>query len=335
MKIIRRKTLKTLLIQLTLFLSCAILFLCTCCNFTAHHCQAYPYQTVPIVTHDGESNLTSRYMLHVMTARDLDYVTPRDDYQMVTSQRNLMKSQIIRHHFLIVILSATRNSAVRQELRTKGWVKHIRQANSGTNQRFGYVFVVGFEDGYDVTSEVERYGDILLWPGPDSYRNIVYKLAWVLEKVRGLCFDFLVKVDDDSLVHLGGLSALVAEQDGNLQYGGECIREKVVERQGKYGVSRGLYSHSHYPTYMAGAGYILSAALVLQLQEVWWRVPLFPVEDAYVGVLINRFSAVQPTCLPTFHHRDWREKERRADSAVILHKVKLGDIKSLTETVYS
>ena len=251
------------------------------------------------------------------------------------SSRNYLVNNSTRC-IVIIILSATKNKALRQALRTQGWINHLRAINGSRNLYFRYYFIVGFEEGYDVTTEAITHGDILIWPGPESYRNIVYKVAWILEKVKESSFDFLVKVDDDSFLNIEKLAHLILREtlSSDLFYGGECIHNKQVQRDGIYAVSTHLYSRTHYPTYAAGAGYILSAGLVRLFQELLWQVPPFPVEDAYVGVL-SHISGANATCIPNFYHNDWRNYTNFVANAIILHKVKLHEVQLLSNLTHN
>ena len=243
------------------------------------------------------------------------------------------KSSVSTPRFIIVILSAARNKEIRNMLRTQGWLNNTWTLPGGGT--IEYSFLVGQDMEYDVSDEVEEYGDMVVWPGPDSYRNIVHKLAWFLGRLQlqhqrdAYSYDFLVKLDDDSYLNVSKLALTLTNVSSTKPwYGGECISNKLVSRTGKYSVDPYHYPSTYYPAYAAGAGYVLSAALVQRITSIMWRVPQFAVEDAYIGVVTN-LTGTGVECLEGFYHQNWRMYSDVLDTAVLLHKVKLEDIKTI------
>ena len=286
--------------------------------------------------------------------RSLSRVTssPRDDSNFTTSgssglshlssPRNITAPPLSDVHstnthapsprFLVVILSAARNSDLRDMLRTEGWLNNTWTQSGGRAISVRHCFLVGYDEEVDLEGEAARYKDIAVWLGPDSYRNIVHKLSWFLGSLQHqhlqYSYDFLVKLDDDSYLDVTKLAQSVADISPDVPwYGGECISNKLVYRAGKFAVCAHHYSSALYPTYAAGAGYVLSAALVQRIVSVMWRVPQFAVEDAYFGVLIN-MTGTEVECLEGFYHEHWWKFSTDVlGTAVLLHKVKLEDIK--------
>ena len=230
---------------------------------------------------------------------------------------------------LVVILSAAENWQIRDKIRKYGWLKRRRERVS-----VQHYFLVGLDQELDLVEEMDMYQDIVIWPGPESYRNIVHKLAWFLGRLqysgRSNSYDFLVKLDDDSYLNLPKLEQYLVNVSPNKPWcGGECIFNKVVYRTGKYAVDPHHYPHTHFPTYAAGAGYVLSAELVRRMVVEMWRIPQFAVEDAYMGVVSN-ITKTAALCLNGFYHGDWREYTEVLHSAVLLHKVKADDIQLIS-----
>ena len=240
-----------------------------------------------------------------------------------------VSTSVPKLRLLVVILSAAENCEIRDKIRKYGWLQRKRESVS-----VQHYFLVGLDLKLDLVEEMEMYKDIVIWPGPESYRNIVHKLAWFLGKLQytgsAHSYDFLVKLDDDSYLNLYKLEQYLVNVSPNKPwYGGECIFNKIVYRTGKYAVDPYHYPHAHFPTYAAGAGYVLSAELVRRMVAVMWRVPQFAVEDAYMGVVSN-ITNTAVLCLNGFYHGDWKEYTEVLHSAVLLHKVKSNDIQLIS-----
>jgi len=73
-------------------------------------------------------------------------------------------------------------------------------------------FIVGFDANPTVREQLEaeqkQYGDLLLIPQYDSYRNVSYKTEAIASYASdNLLFDWLLKIDDDSFIRLDRLVA--------------------------------------------------------------------------------------------------------------------------------
>ena len=261
-------------------------------------------------------------------------------YHLTTTLTNPILFDLLDHQptpYMVVVLSAAGNRQRREKLRAYGWLSHAWISHStGARIPYRYVFVCGRDAQHDLAEEVEQHGDLVVWPGPETYPNIVNKVAWILAKLQrdGHNFNFLVKTDDDSFVNISNLERVLAGvSPSELWYGGECIHNKTVYRHGKFAVSRFDYPAPRYPSYAAGAGYVVSAALTWRLTAEMWRVQQFPVEDAYVGV-VSSLVGGSVRCVPGFYHQHWRGYPGRVGDAVVLHYVQIEEIQLLGEMVW-
>ena len=259
---------------------------------------------------------------------------PRSGSQYPLAPRNTVYMKIPPSPlFVVIILSSARNYNLRNTIRTRGWLSKTWLHN-GVPVRYTHWFIVGQDPSVDISTEIRREEDMLVWPGPEHYRSIVYKVAWTLGYLQnqGVPLDFLVKLDDDSFINLTNLMGLLdtIPMMTSDWLGGECIVGKAVDRTGKYAVSREDYNSTHYPGYVAGAGYIMSRGMVEKLVKEMWRVPVIPVEDAYVGVLAH-LVGVKGMCLPWFYHFPWDMFVDRVGEAVLLHKLGESDIHVVME----
>ena len=150
----------------------------------------------------------------------------------------------------------------------------------------------------------------------ESYANLVFKtmeaLRWALANVN---FQVLLKVDDDSIVHIGRLWAWIyhelPKEDPNAPpptqlYAGRVFRDSQVVRANfttadlrrprwfpasflKWAVDHSVFPHDTYPPYCGGGGYVLGVdtarKVVLEYDLHYTPARIIPVEDAFVGVL--------------------------------------------------
>ena len=157
----------------------------------------------------------------------------------------------------------------------------------------------------------------------ESYENLVYKtleaLRWAL---RHVAFGSLLKTDDDSIVHVGRVSAWlqlhVRPQSRATLYAGRVFNDSQIIRFNftkanllhpewfpddfvKWAVPYESYSGAglYYPPYCSGGGYLLgppAARKVVQAYDVRAAAarPVVRVEDAFVGILASE-QLLSPT----------------------------------------
>lgn len=212
---------------------------------------------------------------------------------------------------LILITSAPWHSEARQMIRTT-WATHEQ-----ASYPWQAVFLIG--QTYDrevtkmITSEQQKFGDILIGSYLDTYRNLTSKVMHGLKWARDRCQpEYILKTDDDCFVNTDGLPALLAEHNTiktGLYVGSLFPRDKrmvIREPSSKWYVSRGDYESDTFPPYVSGIGYILSldaADLILRAAEY---VRPIPVEDVYIGVLA-KMAGIQVKSSARFakHNVNW------------------------------
>lgn len=164
----------------------------------------------------------------------------------------------------------------------------------------------------------------------EGYENLVYKtmeaIRWAVTRVS---FTVMLKVDDDSIVHIGRLwTWLFTElptsdrkaQSPTRLYAGRVFRGSQVIRSNftraslwrpdwfptsfkKWAVDFDTFGEEAYPPYCGGGGYVLghdAAARVVDEYDMHYRGgKIIPVEDAFVGVLA-RAQGITATDALTF-----------------------------------
>ena len=200
-----------------------------------------------------------------------------------------------------------------------------------------YVYVMGRDAdaraaGNGEESLDQLVGDtVTLRNVTETYANLVFKtmeaLRWAL---RSASFEVLLKVDDDSIVHVGRLWVWIFHQlpledpsapPPHLLYAGRVFRNSQVIRSNftradlwhpswypdyfrKWAVDPDVFAEAEYPAYCGGGGYLVGATAARRIVREYdaryaGRREIIPVEDAFLGVLA-RTQGITPREVPTF-----------------------------------
>ncbi|XP_053115464.1 acetylgalactosaminyl-O-glycosyl-glycoprotein beta-1,3-N-acetylglucosaminyltransferase-like [Hemicordylus capensis] len=136
--------------------------------------------------------------------------------------------------------------------------------------------------------ESQAFGDVLLWDFTESHHNRSLKercfLQWAHEHCQQAAY--IWQGDDHLFVNLKALIEYLrwtrSPSDyiqGNIRY-----RSPVV-RWGKYAIPHSFYPLAHYPAFASGAGLILPGPFVPALFKASACLPVFPLNDVYLGFL--------------------------------------------------
>jgi hypothetical protein len=183
--------------------------------------------------------------------------------------------------------------------------------------------------------EFKEYNDLIFSDAPETYRGVTLKVMVLLAAVnKHLPKAMVIKTDDDSYVRMTEMAKLTRTHHNEMSYrGGGCPRGKVLREKGHpWYISPDLYPKDKYPHYALGGGYMLSASAnqcaVQQMHQHIRDTEVFPVEDAFVGILLHEGC---PHVQCTSHHH-FQTSSRRASRGVwvpdqvnkyaILHTVK-------------
>ena len=186
-----------------------------------------------------------------------------------------------------------------------------------------------------LAQEFQEYNDLFWVEGDEDYREITVKvIAWLAAAHKHFPNSFVVKADDDSYVRLSVLEQIARNQEGPLYLGG-IVRHGVVFRDesNPWYVPQELMDADEYPDYAYGGGYVLSpdvnTCALDYLDERMDDNMVFPIEDAFVGLMVQRGCKYKVECTnddrfltgidwnggPTFEKWDIQHK-------VIVHEVK-------------
>ncbi|KAM6220730.1 N-acetyllactosaminide beta-1,3-N-acetylglucosaminyltransferase 2 [Rhynchocyon petersi] len=270
-----------------------------------NYCEPDPW-VMSVVT--GFSNLPDRFKDFLL------YLRCRNYSLLIDQPLKCAKKPFL----LLAIKSLTPHFARRQAIR-ESWG---REANVG-NQTVVRVFLLGQtppEDNHPDLSDMlkfesERHQDILMWNYRDTFFNLSLKEVLFLRWVSTSCPDaeFVFKGDDDVFVNthhiLNYLNSLSKSKAKDL-FIGDVIHNAGPHRDKKlkYYIPEVVYS-GVYPPYAGGGGFLYSGSLARRLYAVTDRVHLYPIDDVYTGMCLQKLGLV-PEKHKGFRTFDIEEKHK-------------------------
>ncbi|KAF0879181.1 B3GN6 acetylglucosaminyltransferase, partial [Crocuta crocuta] len=102
---------------------------------------------------------------------------------------------------------------------------------------------------------------------------------------------FLLSGDDDVFVHTANvLRYLEAQPPDSHLFAGQLMdgTGPIRDSRSKYFVPPQLFPGSTYPVYCSGGGFLLSSHTIGALRAAALDTPLFPIDDAYMGMCLKR-----------------------------------------------
>ena len=176
--------------------------------------------------------------------------------------------------------------------------------DSGDMVDIGYFFMMGFHGNHyidqSVKDESQTHRDILRVNLTESYRGLINKVLLTFEWVTNLDTKprFIVKADHDIYVKIQELATWLETLNTSTStklYAGFIIRNARVIRniQSPWYVTKEDYSEEFFPPYCRGPFYIFSRNLFLDVVYTSNVIKPFPVEDAYLAVLVKKMG-VEP-----------------------------------------
>jgi hypothetical protein len=128
---------------------------------------------------------------------------------------------------------------------------------------------------------------------PEGYRLITLKvLVFLAAANKHIPNAAVMKTDDDTYVRMSEMIKLVKQHhDQHFYTGGHCGSKTIVRRpDDPWYVSHDVLPGDKYPPFAYGGGYLLSSTTNQCAVNTMWKrndTILSPVEDAYVGVLVE------------------------------------------------
>ncbi|XP_071481039.1 beta-1,3-galactosyltransferase 5-like [Diadema antillarum] len=197
---------------------------------------------------------------------------------------------------LILVISSPGNHEQRQLIRRT----YGRNSSWPFDKRgeIKTLFVLGVTDiskQVVIDDEAYRYGDIVQENFIDSYHNLTRKTVAAFKWASRFCrhANFVMKIDDDVMLHQQRLRRMLRNQPALNFSAGEVMIDTPVVRnasssEGKWYLSEEYYPNQTYPPYLNGHLYVLSSDLVEAVYHTAVQTPLFPWEDVFVGICLQK-----------------------------------------------
>lgn len=175
-----------------------------------------------------------------------------------------------------------------------------------TGKRIVSLFLVGESADERVNSRIKeesgKYKDIIMGNFLDTYRNLTLKTLMGLKWASAFCplSKYVMKADDDAVINLKNVVNLLSTAPPREYIVGHLFSKNrpVRDPRNKWFTSEKDYPGLFYPPYLNGMAYVMSGDLAESLFQVSPAVPLFPLEDVYVGMLLKRLriKAISEPC---------------------------------------
>lgn len=148
-----------------------------------------------------------------------------------------------------------------------------------------------------VDEEAESHGDILQEDFSDTYNNLTLKSIMALRWVVSDCGQakYFMKTDDDIFLNTKLIVKFLADF-GTQRWIAGCIKQYTAPkpiRPAGGGPTANLPFVGH-PNFVAGAGYVISSDILEGIAQIALRIPLVPVEDAFVTAYCARHLGIVP-----------------------------------------
>ncbi|MBZ3884812.1 Acetylgalactosaminyl-O-glycosyl-glycoprotein beta-1,3-N-acetylglucosaminyltransferase [Sciurus carolinensis] len=207
--------------------------------------------------------------------------------------------------FLLLVVKSSPANYERREVIRRTW----GQERSYRARRVRRLFLLGTPAPEEAAQapqlaelvglEAREHGDVLQWAFTDTFLNLTLKHVHLLDWLVARCplARFLLSCDDDVFVHTPNLLSFLETQSpdrhlfvGQLMDGSVPIRDSWS----KYFVPPQLFPGKAYPLYCSGGGFLLSRHTARALRTAARHTPLFPIDDAYMGMCLQR-AGLQPS----------------------------------------
>uniref|UniRef100_H2Y2P7 Hexosyltransferase n=1 Tax=Ciona intestinalis TaxID=7719 RepID=H2Y2P7_CIOIN len=223
-----------------------------------------------------------------------DFPIREESYKYVFKNEEICKKK--PPYLVIFVKSSPQNVAQRNAIRQTwgdiaGWKMKM-------NHEIIIAFMVGWtnQSNSDLTKENAVYGDVVQKDFVDTFNNLTIKLVSQLNWMTRFCrySKFFMTTDDDVFVHVPNLLQFLENTSETIIYTGCVFSGSAPNRnkESKYYVPYSSYPGLFFPSYCAGAGYILSNTLVTKLFKQSELIPALYIDDAYVGILAKSVNCV-------------------------------------------
>jgi len=206
--------------------------------------------------------------------------------------------------YLIVVSSSPQNIEKRIAIRNTWGNSDVLN-----NTRGGLVFLLGkvhknMRLQKQIYEESMSYRDVVQADFIDSYKNLTQKSVMALKWFSSYCshVKFLMKTDDDIFINTETLSNFLKERQSKKRWIVGCIKTHVaypIKMRKNKAIPILSLPYGH-PTFLAGAGYVISSDIVEALYEKSQKLKRISVEDVFITGHCAKAIGVIPEHNPHF-----------------------------------
>ena len=174
----------------------------------------------------------------------------------------------------------------------------------GVEMLIKQVFVIGLTQKSKlayIEKEQRIYGDIVIGKFVDSYRNLTLKMMFGMLYANEYCrsADYVLKIDDDMFYMPWRLISVMLKSPKTHSYIGMSNPNRFPRRNpnNKFFISPSIYPKSLFPPFVFGGATIFSMDSVQHINFSHLTVPCLPLEDTYMGLLMNNYAKVTWTSM--------------------------------------
>ncbi|XP_030832498.1 beta-1,3-galactosyltransferase 1-like [Strongylocentrotus purpuratus] len=239
----------------------------------------------------------------------------KHDYKYIHNPESLCKKNTIKpqqNFLLTMITTAPENVERRNIIRSSYGNEKDWEAFANHNLTVLTVFLLGRTNNatlqMDIDKESDLHDDIVQEDFVDCYDNLTMKTVMGLKWVTNHCrhATFVIKFVDTAVIIQTKLyqrwlyTALIDVPKTTWAAGQVRMDAKVFRNtDDKFYISKDFYAFPTYPPYLDGQGYVLSTDLVEAIYKVAITTPLFPCEDVFIGMCLQKLHVV-PTNIKNF-----------------------------------
>nr|XP_017200018.2 acetylgalactosaminyl-O-glycosyl-glycoprotein beta-1,3-N-acetylglucosaminyltransferase [Oryctolagus cuniculus] len=264
---------------------------------TAAAVQPQPRHAAPPCVANASANTTAGF--EGLPARIQDFLRYRHCRQFPLLWDAPAKCAGGRGAFLLLAVKSSPANYERRELIRRTW----GQERSYGGRQVRRLFLLGTPAAEEAASaaqlaelvalEARELSDVLQWAFADTFLNLTLKHVHLLDWLAEHCAhaSFVLSCDDDVFVHTANVLRFLETQapDRHL-FAGQLMDGSVPIRESwsKYFVPPQLFPGPAYPVYCSGGGFLLSRHTARALRAAARHTPLFPIDDAYMGMCLQR-----------------------------------------------
>ncbi|CAF0830872.1 unnamed protein product [Brachionus calyciflorus] len=270
-------------------------------------------------SHYLTNSLESDFIMEKNLVKDIDSYNRRSKkfYEPNILINNLTKCVKDEKTILIMcLIHSHKNNFLRRKAMRDTWLtmnnvylEELMENNLLNYQKIEikHAFLIGNDNKnetyFNIKSEADAYGDIIMIDTIDNYKNLLYKHLTVVNWVIKHCHNahFIIKLDDDVFVNIKALGRHLIEKFGITQKNSKfmyCnINEMAMpirENVSKWYVNSNTYPFSLYPKYCEGFAYITNVPTMRLMYEQSKIIPRFWIDDVYfTGLLLYGINEVK------------------------------------------